>query len=299
MSKTNFVQKGNGQLNGSTPQIPILKKLPTPPPVDLQRQNVIDGVMTVDPSMLSLLKGVIDAINEDPTLQNDGYIPEGIRPTVDNAPPSEAAEYRMRFFSINRHDVIRVQAHTLDDEMENEPWLLFYSSMRMLNPQSYGSRLERRFIREFGWEGVSSRIGRGDAVDPATGEHYEIKTTLITRSNNRANFVQLRSHQDIAGYHCFIIEEDARIHHLYLTKEQMIAEEAAAGGQSAHGTQNAIANNDTTEGVIRVPWTQDSPERERWINTYAKQAPRLPADHPFAANIVPPPRTPRARTSAA
>lgn len=165
-------------------------------------------------------------------------------------------------------------------------WPLFARQCRLLTAQSYGPRFEKYFTRAFGWTKVPSKLNRGDITDTA-GEYYEVKVTMITPSNPGANFVQLRPHQDIAGYHLFVITEDFRIHHLVISKTTMNTYIASLGS-SAHGTAAANTVNINKEYAIRFPWTPNEGTAKTWIARHT--APTPAPTHPLASWFVPVPR---------
>lgn len=165
-------------------------------------------------------------------------------------------------------DTVRAAAARSKEFGFDQPWPVFIRLMRLLTPQSYGARIQNRLARSFNWTVVPASLDRGDVVD-ASGRYFEVKVTLITESNPGANFVQIRPHQDIAGYHCFVVQQDYTVVHLRLTKAQM-ARELAALGSSAHGTTTAVARNGTRELAIRLAWTPTSGDAARWIRRYGQ-----------------------------
>lgn len=158
----------------------------------------------------------------------------------------------------------------------NEPWPLFARKMRMLTPQSYGARFEAYFTNHFGWDKTHPSDARGDIVvtaDDGTQTYHEVKVTLITGSNRTANFVQIRPHHDVDGYHLFVVDTtaDYRVTHYKLTKDQMRAELDRIGSL-AHGTKGArSANTGPIEHAIRLLW--DSAAKERWDAAYSVPCP--------------------------
>lgn len=188
---------------------------------------------------------------------------------ADNLTAAQRREIAALDKLLARLDEHRARAHADPQWSFDEPLEVFLRRMRLLTPQSYGARLQNRLAHELGWERVPASLDRGDVVD-AAGDHHEVKVTYITGSNRSANFVQIRPHQDIAGYHLFIIDEDYRLTHLWLSKAQMAAELTTLG-TCAHGTRPAVAANATVEWAVRVDWTPDVPRSHaaRWIRTYA------------------------------
>ena len=151
--------------------------------------------------------------------------------------------------------------------MLGDPWPLFIRKMRLLNPQSYGARLQNWVVRRWGWERVPSSSDVGDARDPETGTYHEIKFSLPNRSDETAHFVQIRLYQPVDTYQLFVVRPNNRLTRLVLSKEQMREEVARIGG-SAHGTQAAVADNAAREHAIRIRWAADNPECVRWLRRY-------------------------------
>lgn len=168
-------------------------------------------------------------------------------------------------------DEIRSQACGQRRFGAGDPWPLFIRKMRALTPQSYGVRVQNWLARFYGWQSVPGRLDRGDVVD-AGGAYHEVKVTFITASNPIANFVQIRPHQDIAGYHCFVVDTSYEVTHLWLSKEQMAAELELVGS-SAHGTKQAVADNTTREYSVRFRWDLADPTTRRWLDTYRADGP--------------------------
>ncbi len=144
------------------------------------------------------------------------------------------------------------------------PWPLFIRRMRCLSSQAWGSRIEARLRVHHGWAKVAASLARGDAQ---TEDGFkELKTSIITRTNAVANFVQIRPHHDISGYHLFVVETDYTVVHMALSCEQM-REELAVLGSLAHGTAGQNTNADQhAEFAIRIRWEDGNPVRERFRN---------------------------------
>jgi hypothetical protein len=148
----------------------------------------------------------------------------------------------------------------------DEPWAVFIRKMRLLTPQAYGGRIQNWLMKFYGWARVAAAEDRGDVKD-SSGDYWEIKVTLITASNPDANFVQLRPHQDIAGYELFVVDTDYSVTRFQVPKSAM-AQEIDALGQSAHGTKTATRGNTNREYAIRFPWASDNAIVQRWKLDY-------------------------------
>jgi hypothetical protein len=140
------------------------------------------------------------------------------------------------------------------------PFPLFVRQMRLLNPQSWGTRVQNWLIDHYGWTPVPPSDERGDALDE-DGEHWEVKVTMPTMWSSRLNFVQIRPFHDIAGYHMFVITPDNEIVRYRLTKAQMHTELELCG-QFAHGVSTATTDNQ--EFAIRFYFGKKSPTAQRW-----------------------------------
>lgn len=185
--------------------------------------------------------------------------------------PDQLAEIEVLDTLIARLDEIRTQAGKNPEYAADQPWPVFIRRMRLLTPQAYGIRIQNRLAKFFDWLVVSASLDRGDIRDQQ-GSYWEVKVSLPTRTSPRVNFVQLRPHQDISGYHLFVIEPDNTVVHLRLSKRQMLAEIKKLGNNLAHGTKNAVAQNATTEYAIRFSWSERSEMRKEWIRKYGQPA---------------------------
>lgn len=147
------------------------------------------------------------------------------------------------------------------------PWHLFARKMRLLNPQSYGTRIQNWLIAHYQWVKVPASLNRGDVRD-SKGQYREVKVTFITPSNPGANFVQIRPYQNIAGYDLFVIDDQYHVTRLRLTKKQM-AKELELMGVLTHGTRTSAADNPNQEFAIRLPWTpEEDGVAARWCRSY-------------------------------
>ena len=150
----------------------------------------------------------------------------------------------------------------------DEPWDIFMRRMRLLPAQSYGARIQNRLARAYGWERVPAALDRGDVVG-AQGRHFEIKVSVLTPSKREAHFVQIRPHQNVEGYHLFVVECDYSLVHMYVPSKAMKAE-VKRHGTSSHGTQTAVRNNDSKELSIRFSW--DGGIAKKWQTRYGQVA---------------------------
>lgn len=152
----------------------------------------------------------------------------------------------------------------------DKPWKQFARLMLLLNPQSYGSRMQRYFAEWYGWPTISQREDAGDVWDH--GERVEVKVSFITASNTKANFLQIRPWQQIGGYRCFVVDADFTIWRFDLTKTQMAAELRLIG-EYAHGTLAGGVGDERREHSVRLPWHADDPNTARWLARYLVYGP--------------------------
>jgi hypothetical protein len=162
-------------------------------------------------------------------------------------------------------NLIRRQAGRNPMFAQHEPWSVFAPTMRVLIPQSYGCRFERRFIAGYGWSAVGSREDRGDAKD-SNGSYREIKVSLLTDSP-KVNFVQIRLHQRVDLYDLFVVDPLNTLYHLELTKQQMADEIALCGGL-AHGTGTTAIADTSREYSVRFDWKPGDAVYRRWTSKY-------------------------------
>ena len=155
----------------------------------------------------------------------------------------------------------------------NDDFDTFIMKMMCLTPQSYGARLQKYLIERFGFSSIPARDDAGDLKDQ-TGEHWELKVSIITSTNPTLNMVQIRPWQEIYGYYCIAI--DTRVSPFKetvfaLTKAQMKQELELMKATSAHGTKTATANNHNVELRLSLPIDSNNADYVRWTNNYLKK----------------------------
>ncbi|RJL21244.1 hypothetical protein [Bailinhaonella thermotolerans] len=151
----------------------------------------------------------------------------------------------------------------------DQPWPIFIRLMRLLTPQSYGTRVANYLAEFYGWSLVPQGADRGDVTD-ARGAHYEVKVSFVSR--NQVNFVQIRPHQQITGYRLFVVTPGGDLVRFDLTTGQM-REEIAASGRLAHGTRRAAAGQRRLEYAMRFTWSAGTPVHDRWMRAYRSPEP--------------------------
>jgi hypothetical protein len=144
----------------------------------------------------------------------------------------------------------------------------FIVVMQMLTAQSYGSRIQNRFIKELKLEKIPASANMGDCKDNF-GDFYEVKCSIITVTNTKLNFVQIRPWQKIKGYFGIAIDtriEPINIEVYRLDKSQMVAECDKMRASSAHGTKEANVKNENKELRFDLSIDPDDEDYKRWQN---------------------------------
>lgn len=154
----------------------------------------------------------------------------------------------------------------------NDDWTTFMGKMRILTPQSSGSRIQNYIFRALGWTKISPLLNKGD-VQNSLGQYFEVKVTIITTSNTCANIVQIRLWQDISGHQIFVIDatRNYEVTHFTLSKYEM-KQEVDLCGSNAHGTQEANKFNRNIEWAIRINWGEENNIYKRWITKYKQHS---------------------------
>lgn len=155
------------------------------------------------------------------------------------------------------------------DQLENENWDIFIKAISQLNPQSYGTIIEKRIIRDLKLTKNHSRQGIGDCHD-MFGVNYEIKISMIRDITNRINMVQIRDWQS-TDYYCFaffLSHEDVYGACFRLTHDEMIEELKLTNATTAHGTKHVADSNMHVERAIRLLPSMEDQHFLRWIDCY-------------------------------
>ncbi len=165
-------------------------------------------------------------------------------------------------------DTIREEAQKDNEYGFNDDWKNFMKKMRILTTQSSGGRIQDYIFKKLGWTKIPSKLNKGD-VKNSLGQYFEVKVTTITTSNKSANFVQIRLWQSLSGYHFFVIDaiNDYELIHFQLSKSEMNKEVELCASQ-AHGTKEAVKDNQNVEWAIHFDWNEDNEIYKRWIKNY-------------------------------
>ena len=154
----------------------------------------------------------------------------------------------------------------------NMPLKEFIKHMSLLNPQSYGSRIEKRIIRDSQNHKVSSSHGRGDMVSDGDS-YYEIKNSIVTGGNNSLNIVQVRLWQDVDYYLCIAYDlrdlENFTSYIFLLTHEEM-KKQCSYQANAAHGTGLANKDNLNVEMRFSIPIDENNKVFNYWMKHFHK-----------------------------
>lgn len=188
----------------------------------------------------------------------------------------------------NKNDVILKRAQAIEKILHEDENLhpntpiefsknafLYYTATASLTAQAKAPMGEKFLCNILGMERVSSREGRGDAVD-SKGLYYEFKNSFTNQAEN-LNIRQIRLWQNVDFYYCIYINEVELDKSLFfvLSKEEMIEEVALCGGFT-HGTVEANKNNVNNEYSITIPVYKEKNEKtKRWKQKYLSEELKL------------------------
>ena len=145
----------------------------------------------------------------------------------------------------------------------------FIKGMVYLNPQSYGARIEKYIKEKLGFKKVRAKENRGDLRSDVP-EFYEVKTSLITPTNDALNLVQIRLWQYNDYYLCIAYDlRDISNYKKYLfllTHDEMEME--CEHASAAHGTSVSNNNNENIELRLSIICNENDDTFNRWKEEY-------------------------------
>lgn len=152
--------------------------------------------------------------------------------------------------------------------------------LRTATPTSSSSALQQYYMEKMKLAKTDDK-DKGDFKNLITNRYIEFKITIITISNNSANFVQVRPWQGTDSLFVIIDMEAEQIKEYiyYLTHEQMTEEMSYAKVTNAHGTKKANEHNPNPEKAIRFKVGNDTFNRwEKYlINNEMLLLPNIPS----------------------
>lgn len=172
----------------------------------------------------------------------------------------------------NKFNKLVCEMHSDKEFGFDMPLKEFIKHMSLLNPQSYGSRIERRIIRDSQNKKVNSSLGRGDMVSGGNS-YYEIKNSIITDTNNGLNIVQVRLWQKIDYYLCIAYDlrdlANFKSYIFLLTHDEMV-EQCRYQANAAHGTTHANIDNTNVEMRFSIPIDKKNKVFNFWMENFHK-----------------------------
>lgn len=150
----------------------------------------------------------------------------------------------------NKKDIINEP----DDE-------LFFYKCSILNPQSYGTMIQNRFIKRNNGIKIKSSLNKGDCS--INNVNYEVKASIS--SINKYNVVQIRLWQPVDYILIFVnFDKELTVSICKLTHEQM-EKEVEKRKQYAHGTKTANLDNKNIEYRFTLPYTESKEFIEKYF----------------------------------
>jgi len=149
----------------------------------------------------------------------------------------------------------------------------FIQCMSLITGQSYGTRIQNYIRNKLKWKKVLVEDELGDMMKPLfneLGKFVEVKSSLLTLTNDKLNWVQIRLFHDIDYYLGVAYElrdlSNYESFKFLLTHDQMVEE--CVGANAAHGTKSVNKSNENVELALRITCNEGNPEFERWKKMY-------------------------------
>jgi hypothetical protein len=149
----------------------------------------------------------------------------------------------------------------------------FIQCMSLITGQSYGTRIQNYIRNRLKWKKVLVEDELGDMMKPLfneLGKFVEVKSSLLTLTNDKLNWVQIRLFHDIDYYLGVAYElrdlSNYESFKFLLTHDQMVEE--CVGANAAHGTKSVNKSNENVELSLRITCNEGNPEFERWKKMY-------------------------------
>lgn len=103
---------------------------------------------------------------------------------------------------------LRLEIANADFSKSSADFSKIFFALSVLSAQQWATRIQKTLTQKLNMEHVPSSYGRGDCVDNKNYFYYEIKCSVITKTNDTLNMVQIREWEDLKGY--FICGIDLR-----------------------------------------------------------------------------------------
>tara|TARA_Y100001937_G_scaffold24256_1_gene34906 strand:- start:803 stop:1348 length:546 start_codon:yes stop_codon:yes gene_type:complete len=112
-----------------------------------------------------------------------------------------------------------------------------------LNPSSYGTRIQERFRKDFGWEKVSALENRGDYK--TIKDYVEFKVSYLGIAN-KYSLKQIRPWQELDRYHVMLVDSSFD-YTIYDIPKHHMDELVYKYGSLCHGTSTTNLKNQKVE----------------------------------------------------
>lgn len=134
--------------------------------------------------------------------------------------------------------------------------------------QSYGPKIEKKIINEFGFKKIAKNLGQGDLEvtektlfpffkDFEIGKKMELKVSFLTSSDLSYNFIQLRPYE-VFDYYLFLTidcENDFNLNWFLLNKKDLCGENFKLN--VIHGTKESSSKNVNVEYKLNAKKNSD------------------------------------------
>lgn len=150
----------------------------------------------------------------------------------------------------------------------DKDWETFILGMSLMNPQTYGVRIQNRLMFELEMLKVQAKEEKGDFED-LLGNKFECKASVLINDKSKLNMVQIRPWQE-TGYKCVMFDlrgGNVVPYAFELTHEEML-EELDKIGHAAHGTKQANFVNNHIEYRISLNVDEKDENFARWLEKY-------------------------------
>jgi hypothetical protein len=158
-----------------------------------------------------------------------------------------------------------------DDKSDKE----FIKGMTLLTPQSYGAKIEERIRKILNFSKNKSGDDCGDLKSPS-GKNIEIKSSILTITNDALNLVQIRLFHDVDYYLCIAYDcrdiINFKTYIFLLSHDDMKAECEITNASAAHGTRTVNKINNNIELRLSILCNLTNKIFQRWCEKYLMES---------------------------
>ena len=151
------------------------------------------------------------------------------------------------------------------DETEKE----YIKGMSLLNPQSYGSKIEKKIKEELNCIKLKAKDDCGD-ICSINGKNIEVKISILTLINSALNLVQIRLFHNVDYYLCVAYDcrniSNYKKYIFLLTHDEMESE--CENANAAHGTKSVNEINKNVELRLSVICDENNTLFQKWCEKY-------------------------------